>query len=631
MEDINTTKGTPDQQAYDEETVRKLSGRFSPNASNIRLFKDNPYILTLTDAERQEANKTLLTPHNGEMFYDDEHFKWHCKYEKNAMGTYEYKYYSHEYETSKLYNDLKARGIFNQLLSAYNNGRIYNFYVDPYTKTVFPNSALVFPDNYASYTVREIGKAKDEKPVYVVGLVEDGDIKEHEVAMRRMYDAGSDYNYTRMGVGKTFASHIEGDYIDCNVMQPGHFYMVDFKDEMGYVIDTKLFQAVEATVENNAVPSQAIVRLEVQVIRAGIQLRGIDGVYPLTAGEDVTSDISFIVKAVYNNGDVKIVTGEAATGHLVIDGLDRVNTNAGVGEQFDVKFTYFPHVDENNEGIGASKSATVTFQIIAASYTTLHRVIPVMWRETNTMSIGLAAKQHKFYLKVYCLNIDGVVENRTKAFYDTFKQLVAVNGRTQMVDCPLNYLYDHTKQAVLFLLDDTDSDAVFQFNLFSAGMSYSLRFMCKFTNMDAASPYIRVVDAREYGYDVNTGLLRTLGDSIKNCAEYDPTVGGTYTNGSLTLSCDNGNTPFCSQYKRAKDGITMKPNRMVGYLCSDDTFQQYTDITPLNSEDVRKTVYVKSNQLATLTAMNNGDWMLFKFLDPNGVVTDIDVYRIAIR
>lgn len=96
MAEVSET--TPERQAYNSVTSdENLKGRFAANIANIRLFKSNPYICNLPEADVLELNKKLLTPYAGEQFYDDDYYVYVCKVYKNELtGATEYKYISKE-------------------------------------------------------------------------------------------------------------------------------------------------------------------------------------------------------------------------------------------------------------------------------------------------------------------------------------------------------------------------------------------------------------------------------------------------------------------------------------------------------------------------------------------------------
>jgi hypothetical protein len=85
-------------------------GRIVITLSNIKLFKDNPYLNNLTDAEKIKANLKLIAPCEGELFYDDDHFIWMCydvdaeKSTEVAQGAIKYKYISKERENYDHFN-----------------------------------------------------------------------------------------------------------------------------------------------------------------------------------------------------------------------------------------------------------------------------------------------------------------------------------------------------------------------------------------------------------------------------------------------------------------------------------------------------------------------------------------------
>ena len=83
-EEISDT--SPNRQAYTQLAKEGYKGRFAANIADIRLFKDNPYIKDLDQADRIELNKSLLTPYDGEQFYDDDRYVYLCKLVKDVNG-----------------------------------------------------------------------------------------------------------------------------------------------------------------------------------------------------------------------------------------------------------------------------------------------------------------------------------------------------------------------------------------------------------------------------------------------------------------------------------------------------------------------------------------------------------------
>ena len=128
-EEISDT--SPNRQAYTQLAKEGYKGRFAANIADIRLFKDNPYIKDLDQADRLELNKSLLTPYDGEQFYDDDRYVYLCKLVKDAItGEERYIYTSKEKEVNERLAYYESQGVLNQLMSAYNNGRIYTLYID---------------------------------------------------------------------------------------------------------------------------------------------------------------------------------------------------------------------------------------------------------------------------------------------------------------------------------------------------------------------------------------------------------------------------------------------------------------------------------------------------------------------
>ena len=259
MAEVSET--TPERQAYESVTSdENLKGRFAVNIANIRLFKSNPYICNLPEADVLELNKKLLTPYAGEQFYDDDYYVYVCKVYKNELtGATEYKYISKEKENAELLAKYQQTGIQNQLMSAYNNGHIYKLYIDRANLMMYPDSSVVFPENYYFYTVRKQELNKNKEYVYVSGLLEDGELSDYHIAMKKVNDSATGTIYTRMGAASVFEiSSVSGESRFDQIVS-GEFYVVDFFNSDGFLIDTKLFQAQDALITNTAVPSRSVI------------------------------------------------------------------------------------------------------------------------------------------------------------------------------------------------------------------------------------------------------------------------------------------------------------------------------------------------------------------------------------
>ena len=64
----NTTtvdSSSPTVEAYSSSTSEGYKGRFVGNSASIRLFKDNPYILSLTDSERTKKKLVIISNFGG--------------------------------------------------------------------------------------------------------------------------------------------------------------------------------------------------------------------------------------------------------------------------------------------------------------------------------------------------------------------------------------------------------------------------------------------------------------------------------------------------------------------------------------------------------------------------------------
>ena len=268
MAEVDNT--TPERQAY-LATLQdtKLRGRFAANIANVRLFKSNPYIKDLPEADMLEANKSLLTPYQGEMFYDDDGYKYICKITKNELtGETQYNYISKEKENAEKLKEYQSTGVQNQLMSAYNNGRVYTLYIDRTNLMMYPNQSLTFPEEFAFYTVRKQELNKNKEFVYVAGVMDAaGQLSDMHIAMKKVVDTANNTTYTRMSPASVFEVTNPSEDARFDQMKSGEFYVVEFYNKDGFIIDTKLFQAQDSLITNTALPSQSVKSIKVSVIR----------------------------------------------------------------------------------------------------------------------------------------------------------------------------------------------------------------------------------------------------------------------------------------------------------------------------------------------------------------------------
>ena len=377
-EEISDT--SPNRQAYTQLAKEGYKGRFAANIADIRLFKDNPYIKDLEQADRFELNKSLLTPYDGEQFYDDDRYVYLCKLVKDVItGEERYVYTSKEKEVNERLAYYESQGVLNQLMSAYNNGRIYTLYIDRSNLMMYPNTSLTWPKDYAYYTVKAQKLNEDNKPIYVAGMIQDNNLVGKNIGMVVQRDDAVGTVYTRMLPAKIFTTEEVDPIKQTEVIKNNEFYQVDFFNSNGTLLDTRLFQAVDSTVTNTEVPSQSISDINVTVLRNNISQTSANGIYPVQSGEDVSNTLSFVIRVVYNDGTNKLVSLNSP--NLDIEGLDNWSTaNKPQGETHDVVIRYYANVDEFNKPYGTFVEKVIKFQIVANTTETIYKVLPVMWK-----------------------------------------------------------------------------------------------------------------------------------------------------------------------------------------------------------------------------------------------------------
>lgn len=607
---------TPNAQAYDT-TVEKLRGRFAPNIANIRLFKDNPYLKDLTEEDKATQNETLLTPFHGEQFYDDDKYVYVCQYEYDEdEGKTKYKYYSKEKDLSEKMEYYESKGVLNQLMSAYNNGKVYNFYVDRVNDMMYPTSELVFPSNYTSYTVRRQGLNASNQWVFVAGNIVDGNVVDTQIYMKLIKDSVMNTEYRKMTPAHLFnASNPDNKNYD--IVEHGKFYRVDFFNEENIVVDTILFQAVDASIEDVATPSESVVGLDVQVLRGDFPQSSTGDNYPILAGED-TSLIQYNVIATYGDGTRKNITSYVNTNQLVIDGVENLNSSAVIGTTIDIKFTYYPKLDDYGEPLGTPVSKTITFVITANNTSSIERIIPVIWRDASTGD----GTTRSYKLKVYSINNNGYVENRTKAFFDTMKVYSATESKLK--DCEYSYTYNPYQQYVLFAPRTTWADTTFSFKLYSESSLIEYRFIAKFTNQDGV--YINALSGTtSYGYGTG-GALKDYAQSVQNTVIY------YISNSRFEFNIDS---TFTDRYKITRNGEIIKPNSIQLYLVSDGTMQPITLNTTFGASEHTITIDTNKTDSGIITLVSGiraNDYIIAKFNNTTqDVCTAIDIFRVTMN
>lgn len=635
---------SPNRQAYAQLAKEGYKGRFAANIANIRLFKDNPYIADLPSADRIELNKDLLTPYDGEQFSDDDCYIYLCKHVKDPItGEERYVYTSKEKEVNERLSYYESKGILNQLMSAYNNGRIYTMYIDRSNLMMYPNTSLTFPAEFAYYTVTAQKLNEDKKPIYVAGMIQDNNLVGQNIGMAVQRDDAVGTKYTRMLPAKIFATEEVDPIKQTEVIRNNEFYKVDFYNSNGTLLDTRLFQAVDSAITNTEIPSQSIKELNVTVLRNNISQSSANGVYPVYAGEDVANTLSFVVRAVYSDGTNKLVSLNSP--NLIIDGLENWSTeNAIQGETHEVTVIYYPNVDEFNKPYGTYVKSTINFQIIANTAEKIVKILPVMWQEQGT-SVDGTNKNKIYHLKVFTLNGEGEVENRTRSFFNTFKKVNVDDSLVEFTDCP--YIFDQYDQSMAFTYKRDyaiGSDTTFDFKLYNEGDQTSYRFIVKF-GADA-SEFNGALISRygsniKYGYNAG-GPLETLGETYnRSSPDLSNIVKVRRLDASVSLQITAprglvGKTKFVDRYKRKliSDGEYVIPNRLQVYAVKDSTYTKLISDFHINAADTDTGKMSPIGEQAVSIIVNNlrdYDYLLTKWVsDNNGVITttDIDVYVV---
>lgn len=634
MADSNNT--SPERQAYAGSGSEGYKGRLSTNIANVRLFKDNPYIRDLDEADRIELNASLMTPRHGEMFVDDEKYRWICLYEKDEHGAISYVYTSREKELAEKLKYYESKGILNQLMSAYNNGQVYKFYFNRQTLEMYPNTSIVFPENYYSYTVRTQNLNANNSFVYVAGNLVDGAVIDTHIGMKTVNDTVNGTSYKRMGPAKIFAnSNAERQY---DQIVNNEFYVVDFYNQDGELIDTKLFQAVESVISNTQIPSATVTDLRINVFRNNIAERSANNIYPLISGEDLTRTVSFTVTAVYSDGSERIITDKLDTDQLSREGWDVNTAGAEIGKQFPVTFTYHPFVDENSENTSGTISRTIIFQVVANNYEKLYKVLPVMWMEGNTVNQE-AISGRVYKLKVYTLSNEGTLENRSRAVYNTLKKID--NGsEVAFTDC--KYIYDSLNGYLTFVFPENVSDVTettIGFKIYDNSVETEFRIILNFGQSYAETKgiFIKTYNGNtQYGYDSSTGALRTLRETyaVVNDNIANKAVVNYYGDGSYTIKIDSyTGIEFANRYSRVIDGVTKRPNRVQFYSVKDETVTPITAISQFSTTtaSIEVPTFKDDGVRDLLESLYSFDYILAKFMYEEGNTVElinIDTYVV---
>ena len=635
---------SPERQAYHGVEEEGYKGRLATNIGDIRMFKDNPYIRDLPDADRMLLNRDLLTPYDCELFIDDDRFQWVCKYEEDDNGVTSYIYTSKEKEMYERLKFYESKGVLNQLMSAYNNGQVYKFYFNRRTHEMFPNTSIVFPDECFSYTIRKQELNENNSFVFVAGIMgEDMNLNVH-IGMKTIVDSVNGTTYKRMGPAKIFSDSDPSHQYDQVINN--EFYVVEFYNRNGEIVDTKLFQAVEAIVTNTQVPSASVVDLRINVFRNNIAERSANNVYPVIQGENITSTVSFTVTAIYSDGTEKIITDQLDSEHLIRHGWDEVNTQgAEVGKRFSVVFEYRPFIDENAEDTAGAISREIVFQVVANNYEKLYKILPVMWMDNTNTANNTSLTGRVFKLKVYTLSADGVLENRTVAAYNTLKK-VENNDLVAFTDC--KYTYNTLNGYIIFAFPNNSNASLttFSFLLYDDSVQSEFRFNVDFgqnyneTKGIFIKPYTTNANTGLYGYDINDGALRTLSETyhtiINNNVEYmaNTAIINYSGEGANTIKVNSyNNIEFSNRYMRIVNGVQKRPNRVQFYVVKDDTVTPVTQIEQMNSNAVTIEVStIKDGGVRDiLNTVNSFDYILAKFYYEEGqtmTLVNIDTYCV---
>lgn len=617
---------SPERQAYQSALQQGYHGRFAANIANIRLFKNNPYIADLDEADRIELNKNLLAPFNGELFYDDEKFIYVCNIVKDPIsGELSYIYTSTGKQSFDKLKYYESKGVMNQLLSAYQNGKVYKFYFSPSSLMMFPNSDLVFPAEYDSYTVSLQGLNGANQKVYVAGNYEDGRVTDVHIGMKVIQDAMNNTSYTRMGAAKIFATSNPNNQMD--VIQNGFFYVIDFYDEHGEVVDTKLFQAVEAASYDTQVPSATVEDLKIVVHRNNAEAKSASNIYSIYAGEDLTKTISYSVIAVYSDGTEKIITSMLDGPQLSREGWDANTTGAAEGDKFKVKFTYWSQVDETGTPIGSSISKSVYFQVVSNTYSKLAKCIPVVWMDNaSDFNINSSNGTKTYKLKVYTLDVDGVLENKTRSFYDSKKVVKSGEILGNWETCPVTF--DPYQQCCVFVFPPFAETTLttFEFGMYNDGELKKYRFNVDFGGDITANKGMFVNawnnNVNDFGYGPS-GILETLANTFyvdSQTGAYNKATVNNNTEGEgykIQIRTNQNDLSLKELYSRTINGYKYSPTRIQLFAVKDSTVTALSDA--YQYADTAKTVDVPLyNDEAVKSIVQNimsYDFILAKFIN----------------
>lgn len=639
----------PSRQAYSNTSTNGYKGRFVGNICNIRLFKENPYILDLTESQRDTLNANLLEPYNGELFYDDDKFIWVCEVTENeSTGEKTYHYKSQEKELNEKLKYYESKGVMNQLMSAYNNGQVYKFYYNSGSNLLHPNPTLVFPNNFISYRVRRQGLNANNSPVYVAGSVVDGHLESVNIGMKLVNDTVAGTTYRRMGTAQIFTStNVTNGYAE---LENGKFYVVEFFDNDSNLVGTRLFQAVASAGYDASVPSSTVVDLKIAIYRNGIDLKSSSNTYQIYAGEDLTKSVSYSVIAVYDDGTEKVITDKLDTPCLTREGWDVDTNGAPEGSRFKVTFTYFPRVDENGDPIGTSITRDIYFQVTAYQYSKIIKAIPIVWSDNDTdLSLNNNSASKTYKLKLYTLSSDGVVENRTRSFYNSMCVVDEEGAAHPVTPSNFNaiYSFDPYNQCVSFTFVSTQvaSMTAFDFTMYNNGITDHYRFKVAFgkegsngNSGQTVSSYTFVEaynnNISEYGYGAG-GIFEYLTQTyhiIESSQKYNKARIFTNASGGyeIELNIVETDTYIRDAYARIINGVSYKPNKIILYSVKDQTVTPLTPLTALNSTATKIQIpaYVDTNVSNIIRNIDQFDYIIAQF--HNVTESDDNIINIGV-
>lgn len=639
---------SPERQAYSSVRENGYKGRFAANIINIRLMKDNPYIKDLNESERAELNASLLSPYQGEQFYDDDRNVYVADITKDPIsGEIKYTYTSQTKHVADLLKYYETRGVLNQLMSAYNNGQTYKFYFDIGRKTLFPNSSLVFPTNYSYYTISAQQLNTNNQKIYVAGVVQDGSLLDVRIGMHVVNDAVNGTRYTRMGTAKIFedSNPDGGQYAE---LKSGEFYVVDFFDSDGELIDTKQFQAVKAMTDvSTQLPSASVVKLKITVFKNNITANTDSKIYGIYAGEDLSKTTSFAVIAVYDDGTEKLITDKLDTPVLTREGWDVNTTGAAVGDRFPVTFTYWSTVDEDGHPTGSKIEETIEFQVMENNYTKLYKVLPVIWTDNVTdLNVAIGSEVVVYKLKVFTMSSDGIITNASKAFYDSKKVVQSSGDEKTLVDftaCPVTY--DPYQQCVIFTYTQNiqAQDTEFNFQVRSNGILQDLRFTAKFGSGAGTGLFVQpLTNYRQFGYETD-GLFSSLAftyawnnNTVNKCnlatIKYEDAIASK----TITLGLNAEGIYIRDQYARMINGILVKPSKVQLFMVKDATFTPISPLTQINTTASQVTINVYKDDVVNELLNNNrtGNFIFAKFVtevDDASTLINIEVFKTVMQ